>query len=346
MKFHQSRGTMMNEPGVNPCNEHDDIKNKKYHFFWKSGSPFSQWHSSKYNLDGFEYVCAEQGMMHGKALLFEDEATANLIIETADSRKMKALGRAVTRFNEKIWKQNRENIVYRNNVAKFTQNQNLLEALMRTSGDLVEASPSDRIWGIGLNPSRAKQVPEHKWPGKNLLGKVLTRVRKDIALQDDNEGRDENHYTNQNVNQDKNLDCCSTQSPMLLANEKGKGDVLGALAMDGYITTDLSSMNVSAKPNYLSRNKSRSRRQEKTENVDWKVREDKSEGIAVAVANNISKKQAKKLKKILKQKNALREEREDQSISAINTEDYQLNKLLPKEEVLRKELNEQQTAFN
>lgn len=78
---------------------------------------------------------------------------------------------------------------------------------------------------------------------------------------------------------------------MLLANEKGKGDVLGALVMDGHIATDLSSMNVSAKPNYLSRNKSRSRRQEKTEHVDGKVREDKSKGITVAVANNKRNKQ-------------------------------------------------------
>jgi len=260
MKFHQPRGTMMNEPGVNPCNEHDDIKNKKYHFFWKSGSPFSQWHSSKYNLDGFEYVCAEQGMMHGKALLFEDEATANLIIETTDPRTMKDLGRAVTIFNEKIWNRNRENIVYRNNMAKFTQNQHLLKALMRTSGDLVEASPSDKIWGIGLNPNRAKQVPEHKWPGKNLLGKVLTRVRDDIVLQGDNEGRDDIHYTNQNEIQDNNLNCSSTQRHMLPADEKDKGVVLDALAMDGHITTDLGSMNVGTKPKYVSRNEKRIRR--------------------------------------------------------------------------------------
>ena len=54
---------------------------QKYHFFWRTGSPFSQWHPSAYTLDDVEYMCAEQGMMHGKALLFEDERTAEKFLE-------------------------------------------------------------------------------------------------------------------------------------------------------------------------------------------------------------------------------------------------------------------------
>ena len=159
----------------------DEFENViKNHFFWKSGSPFSQWHPSKYELKGFHYVNAEQGMMHGKALLFKDEASAKLIMEAVDPREMKKFGRLVIGFNEKTWKQNREEIVYMNNMAKFTQNAHLLESLMNTTGNLVEASPLDKIWGIGLHENVARNTPEERWPGLNLLGKVLTRVRDEL----------------------------------------------------------------------------------------------------------------------------------------------------------------------
>ena len=156
-------------------------KSKKYCYFWRSGSPFSQWHPSTYKLDGYVYSCAEQGMMHGKALLFEDQATAQLILEAKSPREMKALGRKVGSFSEKIWKKNRWDIVYRNSVAKFAQNPHLYEALMSTAGkQLVEASPSDRVWGIGLHEKNARKIAPNKWPGLNLLGDILTQVRDDF----------------------------------------------------------------------------------------------------------------------------------------------------------------------
>lgn len=152
----------------------------KFHFFWKSGSPFSQWHPSKYTLNGVEYSCAEQGMMHGKALLFEDEEVSAQILETTSPREMKALGRLVRFFEPKIWNQHRVRIVYDNTVAKFTQNPHLLQALLNTQGLLVEASPSDAIWGIGLAESNARKMSPERWPGLNLLGRILTQVRDEI----------------------------------------------------------------------------------------------------------------------------------------------------------------------
>eukprot|EP00567_Pseudictyota_dubia_P012365 CAMPEP_0197443822 /NCGR_PEP_ID=MMETSP1175-20131217/9462_1 /TAXON_ID=1003142 /ORGANISM="Triceratium dubium, Strain CCMP147" /LENGTH=242 /DNA_ID=CAMNT_0042974505 /DNA_START=72 /DNA_END=804 /DNA_ORIENTATION=- len=181
-----------------------DDRRDRFHFFWKAGSPFSQWHRSRYELDGFQYVCAEQGMMHGKALLFEDGEMAELIMEAESPRKMKALGQSVRGFDEKTWKRHREDIVYRNNVAKFTQNEGLREALLATTGTLVEASPSDKIWGIGLNEDVARRTHPSQWKGLNLLGKILTRVRDEIrensvntqsegrsSLEDGDEGDDE-----------------------------------------------------------------------------------------------------------------------------------------------------------
>ena len=129
--------------------------------------------------------------MHGKALLFGDEVVAAQILANKDPRKIKGLGRKVKGFSEKVWKENRETIVYKNNVAKFTQNDPLLLALLSTHGPLVEASPSDSIWGIGLHEKDAKKIPHCQWKGLNLLGKILTRVRDEIVQEiqyEENEG--------------------------------------------------------------------------------------------------------------------------------------------------------------
>merc|ERR1712013_245736 len=93
------------------------MSEKKYHFFWRKESPFSQWHPSNYMLDGHEYSSAEQGMMHGKALLFEDGEVAAQILETNSPQEIKALGRKVKGFNDYRWESHRENIVYRNSLA-------------------------------------------------------------------------------------------------------------------------------------------------------------------------------------------------------------------------------------
>lgn len=177
---------------------------RKYHFFWRKGSPFSQWHPSTYTLNGYVYTTAEQGMMHGKALLFGDDEIGNLILQTNnDPRSVKALGRQVRGFNEKLWKQYREEIVYNNNVAKFSQNEHLLNALLSTEGLLVEASPCDAIWGIGLHEKDARKMPEHKWRGINLLGKILTRVRDELKLVDQETLLLQTRQTEQGRNQEE-----------------------------------------------------------------------------------------------------------------------------------------------
>lgn len=157
---------------------------QSFTYFWKSASPFSQWHESPYTLEingvSYQYSCAEQGMMHGKALLFGDDEVAAQILATPSPREMKALGRMVRGFNDKIWNEHRIEIVHCNSVAKFTQNRSLCEALLNTTGDLVEASPYDRIWGVGLKEADARKMNPHKWHGLNLLGRILTRVRDEI----------------------------------------------------------------------------------------------------------------------------------------------------------------------
>jgi len=152
-----------------------------YTFFYTQASPFSQWHRVRFVVDGNTFNCAEQFMMHGKARLFADTAIAAQILTATQPRDHKALGRKVANFDPAIWDREREQIVYAGNHAKFTQNTELLDVLLATRGTtLVEASPRDRIWGIGMAATDPRATDPTQWRGKNLLGKVLTKLRDDL----------------------------------------------------------------------------------------------------------------------------------------------------------------------
>ena len=153
----------------------------RFTFFFRPEAPFSQWHPARFELDGHVFSCAEQYMMYGKALLFGDNEIAAQILEAVSPRQHKALGRKVQNFSEPAWKARREQIVADGNRAKFTQNPELRQALLETAGtELVEASPFDRIWGIGLAASDPRAEDPSKWRGQNLLGKILTQLRDEL----------------------------------------------------------------------------------------------------------------------------------------------------------------------
>lgn len=152
-----------------------------FEFFFGEASPFSQWHRCSFHDGGRTFNCAEQYMMHGKAMLFGDAAVAAEILAADHPRRHKALGRKVKPFDDARWKAHREAIVLAGNRAKFTQNAELRERLLAT-GDavLVEASPFDRIWGIGLAASNPLARDPSKWRGQNLLGKLLVQLRDEL----------------------------------------------------------------------------------------------------------------------------------------------------------------------
>ena len=160
------------------------MEEKKYTFFWKDKSPFSNWHPSEFTLDGVKFKNTEMHMMYKKAMLFSDAETAEEILKAKHPKECKALGRKVKGFDKEIWEENCKRFVYDGNYAKFTQNQNLHKALMDT-GDtkICEASPYDKIWGIGLDEKNAKITEEANWPGQNWLGEVLTALRNDLKKQ-------------------------------------------------------------------------------------------------------------------------------------------------------------------
>ena len=157
------------------------MKKEKFEFFWNNKSPFSNWYKIDFIAEDIQFNCSEQHMMYKKAMLFNDTEIAEEILKTKSQSKQKALGRKVRNFDSKVWNDNCKEIVYQGNKAKFLQNENIFKHLMKTKGKtLVEASPVDKIWGIGLTEDHPHAQNRAKWRGKNWLGEVLTKLREDL----------------------------------------------------------------------------------------------------------------------------------------------------------------------
>ncbi len=162
-----------------------------YLFFWGPGDGseegvtrhcLCQWYEAPFALEGNHYPTAEHYMMAEKARLFGDEATLRRILDTPSPAQAKLLGRRVSGFDETTWSRRCEEIVVQGNIAKFEQNP-ALRRFLAASGErvLVEASPVDTIWGIGLAESDPKASDPNHWRGLNRLGFSLMRARQ--ALQ-------------------------------------------------------------------------------------------------------------------------------------------------------------------
>ncbi|MGP3935138.1 NADAR family protein [Nonomuraea sp. KM88] len=159
----------------------------KFLFFWghrpaRDGGPgpgcLSQWWPVTFHEDGHTYASAEHYMMAHKAWLFGDEESAAKILAAGHPGEAKALGRTVRGFDEATWGTHRYGIVVRGSIAKFGQHAELAAFLRGTSNRvLVEASPLDRVWGIGLAATDERAASPATWPGLNLLGFALMAAR-------------------------------------------------------------------------------------------------------------------------------------------------------------------------
>lgn len=145
---------------------------------------FSQWWDCRFTVDGVRYHTAEQYMMAQKAELFHDTEIQREIMAQTHPGAYKKLGRQIRNFEESLWLLHRTDIVIRGNLAKFSQNPELHAFLLGTNSRiLVEASPYDRLWGIGLSEQNADCTNPWKWQGENLLGFCLMEVREQLRNQ-------------------------------------------------------------------------------------------------------------------------------------------------------------------
>ena len=143
---------------------------------------FSQWWSSPYEVEGNRYATAEHWMMAEKARLFGDEEKCAEILDCEDPGKAKALGRQVLNFDNKTWNRSKYDIAVQGNLHKFSQHKNLGEFLRNTGKRvLVEASPVDKIWGVGLAQDDRLIEDPSNWRGQNMLGFALMSVRDLIS---------------------------------------------------------------------------------------------------------------------------------------------------------------------
>lgn len=159
----------------------------KFLFFWghKPARPgavdascLSQWFPRSFTVDGVRYATAEHFMMAEKARLFGDEEALARTLEAKSPAAAKKFGRQVRGYDDAAWEAARFDAVVRGNIAKFEQNEDLGLFLAGTgSRVLVEASPRDRIWGIGMGASNPAASEPSRWRGRNLLGFALMEVR-------------------------------------------------------------------------------------------------------------------------------------------------------------------------
>lgn len=143
----------------------------------------SQWWSSSFTLNGYNFVNAEQAMMHGKALLFNDKEIAEKILSESDPKQIKALGKQVKGFNDAIWYQNHYKLILEINSAKFSQDAALRAWLLNHPNNtvFVEASPYDGLWGIKQkNDGQLNLTNIAHWQGFNKLGFAITEVLQNL----------------------------------------------------------------------------------------------------------------------------------------------------------------------
>jgi ribA/ribD-fused uncharacterized protein len=152
-------------------------------YFWNG--IYSNWHVCQVKdlLTDIIFENTEQAFMWYKADVFNDIETKKLVENTIDPRKVKKLGRLIKTYDDNVWSSVRYRKMLYVNLLKFLQNKELKFQLINT-GDkiIVEASPLDCVWGVGLSEEDPLILDEKNWKGKNLLGKVLMEVRSIISF--------------------------------------------------------------------------------------------------------------------------------------------------------------------
>lgn len=172
--------------------KYENGDNLKFIYFWGNTnknvneidkSCFSQWYKSPFEVANIIYETAEHWMMAQKALLFNDQKAFAKITNCRKPGEAKEIGRTILGFYEQIWDERKFEIVKIGNIHKFNQYPKLAEYLYKTGERiLVEASPVDAIWGVGLAHDNPNIENIYMWRGENLLGFALMEVRDFLSI--------------------------------------------------------------------------------------------------------------------------------------------------------------------
>jgi ribA/ribD-fused uncharacterized protein len=170
-----------------------ESKPVEFLFFWghkpsKDGTIIktcmSQWWPVHFDEEGIVYKTAEHYMMVSKAKVFKDNEMIEKIVACETPKEAKAFGRQIANFDAAVWDQHKYQVVVKANVLKFSQNPELKQFLLSTGNTvIVEASPRDLIWGIGLGEHNPKSQNPNTWRGRNLLGFALMEARDELRKQ-------------------------------------------------------------------------------------------------------------------------------------------------------------------
>lgn len=172
----------IHHPDIKPTHE-GTFENEKYAFFWNG--VYSNWHPANFtiNYQGYPipFNCAEQAMMLAKAVMFGDEYIAEKVMSTSSPREQKAYGRQVAGFDMVKWQRECIHIITEVLVQKFAQNPHMLKILLDTGNKtIVEASPFDVVWGIGMGVNDKDLLNKKLWKGTNFLGICLMNAREQL----------------------------------------------------------------------------------------------------------------------------------------------------------------------
>lgn len=156
------------------------VKTNEVYLFWQTDSTLSNWRlGTPYVLNDLMFVTSEHGLMYEKAIMFDLDSVPEIFrMQNCHPRDVKKIGRGVANFNPEVWDEESIDAIVPHLIAKAEQNQSVMEELMSTGNLIIaEASPYDRVWGIGLRPDDPQALNSKKWIGENRLGKAWMRVR-------------------------------------------------------------------------------------------------------------------------------------------------------------------------
>lgn len=144
--------------------------------FYGKNSPYSNFYYVEFEYKGYKVTSSEQAFMLEKALMF-DKSMVERILSTTNPAEIKKLGRKVKNFDEKKWNEVRYDIMVDILCAKFSTEPLKTELLDTGIEFIVEASPTDKIWGAGLALGDPRLNYAKYYPGRNLLGHALMDAR-------------------------------------------------------------------------------------------------------------------------------------------------------------------------